>query len=96
MGCLIVGVNNRNTKPQCSADAINSIGVEAACQNSPVKAGTDCQNAVNFVSVEGMNKKVSVGVALVCKVSIDKYELFYVTDGAFIVTNGYFMVQRNG
>ena len=106
MGCLTVQAKQRNTTPRCRALLVNSgVQVGADNRNTPVVVNFECKNARKLASATNVNTpvtatakcknvKASVGAALVCKVSVDQYELVYVTQGPRIGTNGYFMVKR--
>ena len=95
MGCLNVSIKavplhnvhvnleNRNDL-SVSIDKIGGLSVMTENHNTGIDIG-----------VSGKNKRLNITVALVCKISVsDKYRYFYVSDGAFVVENGYLMVSK--
>lgn len=104
MGCINVSAKALNKTVTCSPSIIynqldieiNKVGqnpqVHITPQNTLPILNVTCKNNPINVHIEQCNKKVQVTVALICQVAIDVYKLFYVEEGPFIVSNGYFMV----
>lgn len=107
MGCLNVQVTNntvcdikvnatqKNTTLNVTATSKNTpVNVDAECLNTPIHLNTSCKNTPLKVHTENRNKKLTITISLVCQVSLDKWEYFLVTEGPFIVENGYFKVRK--
>lgn len=95
MGCLEVTI-----KPvplhnvAVETENLNELDVVLSNKND---ISVDVANKNTMPTVTAVNKNVDINVviALVCQVSLSgKYEYFYVTEGPFVVENGYFMVSR--
>lgn len=53
------------------------------------------KNTTPHLRVVTSSASLSLHVALVCTVGLDGFQYFYVTDEPFVVSNGYFLVQRS-
>lgn len=108
IGCLTVVAGCANVGAACYAQECNTgADLAAGCKNKGVKVvvsndynGLDVlaenkNTGVDLDGTKGCNVKIEVSAALVCYVGSD-YELFWVTEGPLIVSNGYFMVHKDG
>ena len=96
MGCLNVTVRLA-PKPSVKAEVENrnDLSVDVVNAGNGLDVAVENKNTTPSVSVVNKNVRLNVTVALICRVSItEKYEYFYVTDGPFVVENGYFLVRR--
>ena len=106
MGCLVYSVENKticdlkvNAKPQgsgldISVGKIPSISVYVANKNVPVNIYIINTNTSVDTSTTNKNTGVNIMTGLICRVNLDRWEAFYVTQGPLIVENGYFKVGR--
>lgn len=104
IGCLTVVTGCANVGATCNMHGCNiSAEAYADCKNKAVSVIADGQNGLDVladnkntaisIGIDACNVKIEVSAALVCYVGGD-YELFYVTEGPLIVTDGYFMVNK--
>ncbi len=108
MGCLTVTVQSQQTPCICTAETaegVGSIEVDTENQNTPLRVRRLCRNknirlkylrAGQRILVEKSNRNINIKVtaALACNIGTGDYEFFLVTQGPFIVQDGYFLVGK--
>jgi hypothetical protein len=105
MGCLSVYKKLLNTKLSCLVVLIYSfLHITVVCKNALLKIKAECLNAINvicypknkpvYIDYSNKNVTLQLSVALVCQVSLDIYEYFYVKEGPLLVEEGYFRVRK--
>lgn len=91
MGCLNVSILKRVTG-DLKVGISNQNRVEAFITGLRASGN---KNTTPHLRVVTSSASLSLHVALVCTVGLDGFQYFYVTDEPFVVSNGYFLVQRS-
>ena len=107
MGCLTLHIEDRTRSDiQVSVIPKNDLDVKAEAKNIPLEVNTEnkncivvlkknCKNVPVKVNTENRNTGINIRIGLVCQVSLsEKYQVFYVNEGPFIVEEGYFKVAK--
>ena len=92
---IAVDIVNAGNGISVSVEKKNDISVDVDNAGNGLDVEIENKNSTPTVEIEGRNIHIEVVIALVCWVSLkEKYEYFYVSEGPFVVKDGYFMVSR--
>lgn len=107
MGCLNVQIENRTLCDVAVNTIEKNVHpiVFLENKNTALSVETNGLHYNMLITTENKNKEVSVTtvakeptiqitVGLVCQVSLEVYKTFYVSEGPFIVEEGYFKVAK--
>ena len=86
---------NVNTPVTLDAQPVdNRFCVKASDMNATITINAQCLTRPMQLCVHNANVTLDISASLICKVGSDEWEYFLVTQGPFVVEDGYFLVKK--